>query len=1038
MHRALISLQLLLWVTGAHAIFPHLPRYGNSNSHEGLRERGSTDGPSPNKPNPDIGFVTFKLVQKTIVVYSTLLNRDNDYNVVSAVKPSVSNAVGIDQDGTDYSYFLQAGFGSEGKSLYMLVDTGASTTWVMGSGCTSAACTKHNTFGPNDSKTYKDSGEDYSVEYGSGEVSGHVVSDSISIAGLEVTMPFGVANVTSDQFSQFPFEGILGLSMVPGTWLTYVKDAKLINSNVFGVALARNADGSNDGEIAFGAPNTAKYKDDISYTSIKSGNSWAIPMDDVLYDDNSAGVQGRLAYIDTGTTFVFGPPADVAALYKLVPGSRSTDNGQTYTVPCDGNASVAFAFSGQTWTASSKDFTSAPNGDGVCFGNVYGMEFVPGAWLLGDMFLKNVYSVFDVDQKRIGFAAKAVSSTSTSSAVGTSTSTASPGASSTTLATVTSTAASTDTGVGLIPNETPAATSPGTTAAETAPSSSPTTPSSGKKLQGRGTFAFLICILSMIGMATSYSSSSREQVRNTNPITAAPKGEEQHGLLTGGVSDEDDEDEDAVIVHPGDADSVDDIHPSSIRSPRTPRTPNRVRFDLRPTNIPPAANGRDRSAQPSDYFDVAEPDSPDAEHSTQRHPLLTDIEAPSVALANSLDDDVHEWAERERTRPKSGLRSAFMNMANSIIGAGIIGQPYAFKDAGLLAGIVLLIGLTIVVDWTIRLIVINSKLSGASSFQGTVEHCFGKTGLIAISVAQWAFAFGGMVAFGVIVGDSIPQVLRTIWPGLSDLPVLGILADRRAVIILFIIGISYPLTLYRDIAKLAKASTLALISMIVILVTVVVQGALTPAENRGSFSWPLLTVNSGIFQAIGVISFAFVCQHNSLLIYGSLKTPTIDRFSKVTHYSTGISMLACMVMALAGFLTFGDKTLGNVLNNFPADNTMVTIARLCFGLNMLTTLPLEAFVCREVMLNYWFPNEPFNMNLHLIFSSALVVSAMTLSLVTCDLGVVFELVGATSACALAYILPPLCYIKLSSRSWKTYVAMGVVAFGCGGEPSQCV
>ena len=129
-------------------------------------------------------------------------------------------------------------------------------------------------------------------------------------------------------------------------------------------------------------------------------------------------------------------------------------------------------------------------------------------------------------------------------------------------------------------------------------------------------------------------------------------------------------------------------------------------------------------------------------------------------------------------------------------------------------------------------------------------------------------------------------------------------------------------------------------------------------------------------------------------------------------------MLACMLLALAGFLTFGDRTLGNVLNNFPVDNTMVNIARLCFGLNMLTTLPLEAFVCREVMLNYYFPGEPFNMHLHLIFSTSLVVSAMTLSIITCDLGVIFELVGATSACAMAYILPPLCYIKLTSRSWK--------------------
>lgn len=87
---------------------------------------------------------------------------------------------------------------------------------------------------------------------------------------------------------------------------------------------------------------------------------------------------------------------------------------------------------------------------------------------------------------------------------------------------------------------------------------------------------------------------------------------------------------------------------------------------------------------------------------------------------------------------------------------------------------------------------------------------------------------------------------------------------------------------------------------------------------------------------------------------------------------------------------------------------------------MLTTLPLEAFVCREVMTLYYFPHEPFNPNRHLIFSTSLVVAAVTLSLMTCDLGVVFELVGATSACALAYILPPLCYVKLTKRrTWET-------------------
>ncbi len=44
--------------------------------------------------------------------------------------------------------------------------------------------------------------------------------------------------------------------------------------------------------------------------------------------------------------------------------------------------------------------------------------------------------------------------------------------------------------------------------------------------------------------------------------------------------------------------------------------------------------------------------------------------------------------------------------------------------------------------------------------------------------------------------------------------------------------------------------------MAVIVVTVVVQGAMVPASERGSLrDWKLLVINDGIFQAIGVISF---------------------------------------------------------------------------------------------------------------------------------------------------------------------------------------
>ena len=135
-------------------------------------------------------------------------------------------------------------------------------------------------------------------------------------------------------------------------------------------------------------------------------------------------------------------------------------------------------------------------------------------------------------------------------------------------------------------------------------------------------------------------------------------------------------------------------------------------------------------------------------------------------------------------------------------------------------------------------------------------------------------AFGGMIAFCIIVGDTIPNVMIALFPALPRTPFLWLLTNRRAVIIIFILGISYPLSLYRDIAKvklstspldnkhtdtdqLAKASTLALISMLVIIVTVITQDARLSPEYKGSIKGSLL-VKSGVFQAVGVISFGKV------------------------------------------------------------------------------------------------------------------------------------------------------------------------------------
>ncbi|WFD35794.1 hypothetical protein MCUN1_002659 [Malassezia cuniculi] len=396
----------------------------------------------------------------------------------------------------------------------------------------------------------------------------------------------------------------------------------------------------------------------------------------------------------------------------------------------------------------------------------------------------------------------------------------------------------------------------------------------------------------------------------------------------------------------------------------------------------------------------------------ESHDAGTSFDASGTmrSLAQHWDPEaLPDWLRRS-----AGVFEGTVNMANSILGAGIVGLPYSMRESGFFAGIVLLTGIALLTDWTIRLIVLNAKLSGRSTYIDIMEHCFGVQGKIAVSLFQFVFAFGGMCAFCIVVGDTIPSVLVSVFHSLKG----SFLANRRFVIMLCTLAISYPLSLYRNIENLSRASAVALLSMVFIVFAVVFRGPAMPPELTGDPALRFTIVHpKNLVRSISVISFAFVCHHNSLLIYSSLKVPSMDTFRVITHYSTMISAVAALTMSVAGYWSFEDKTLANVLNNFPETDTIVNIARFCFGLNMFTTLPLECFVCREVLETYFFRGEYDKMR-HIVLTTGLVLAALIVSLVTCDLGIVLELTGGLSATALAFIFPSICYLKLSSDSIK--------------------
>lgn len=373
--------------------------------------------------------------------------------------------------------------------------------------------------------------------------------------------------------------------------------------------------------------------------------------------------------------------------------------------------------------------------------------------------------------------------------------------------------------------------------------------------------------------------------------------------------------------------------------------------------------------------------------------------------------------------------SSVLNFTNSIVGAGVIGLPFALAQAGLWLGIILLGLLTVIVDWTVRLLVTTSKLASRHNYQDLMEFAFGKAGLITISIFQFAFAFGAMCAYTVILGDTATPVLRQFF-GSDPGPLLSILLSRRFITAFFTLSVSFPLSLYRDINKLSKTSAIAISALIIIYIAMLIEGPQELPENRGKVE--LSFANSEFLQSIGVISFAFVCHHNSFLIFGSMKTPTLDRWRTVTHMSTFLSFFFSLLMALTGYFIFGTKTQANILNNFSHDNVFINIARLLFALNMFTTYPLECFVCREVIEHYFYRGQEISNKLHFIITSCLTLVTLLIALVTCNLGIVLELTGCFSATGLAFILPPAMYLKLASGkvfSWKKLAPVACIVFG---------
>lgn len=369
------------------------------------------------------------------------------------------------------------------------------------------------------------------------------------------------------------------------------------------------------------------------------------------------------------------------------------------------------------------------------------------------------------------------------------------------------------------------------------------------------------------------------------------------------------------------------------------------------------------------------------------------------------DDETKDQNKKEEA---SKLSTSF-NYINSILGSGIIGMPYALMNAGVVLGMVLFILISILSSYTLRLMVRNAELSGTCSYQGVMTCCFGRAGFFIISIIQFLFPFMAVVGYNIGVGDTLSKVFGAFVgedPQSSSL----IFLNRNIIIGVTCITILLPLSLYKNISKLSKASLLSTVAILFIITSVLIRyHTLAPPSSfpQNYLHW------SGVPKAVGVMVFSYTCHQNSLLLYSSMKDKTEGAWARVTYMSVSVVFLSIVMLSLAGYFTFLGDTQGDLLENYCYDDFLINISRVFFAMTLLLTGPIEIFVAREVLTNIFYSEDSTISPLfHPLTTGILVITSFIFSLQTDCLGSVMEILGLYTGVPLAFIFPSLCYLYL--------------------------
>ncbi|KAG0706898.1 aspartic peptidase domain-containing protein [Suillus ampliporus] len=333
--------------------------------------------------------------------------------MMSSISERDDGIVPLTNQGTDL-WYGEIEVGTPTQKFNVSIDTGSTDLFLPSVLC-GLSCEGHTKYNAAQSSTAKNLGKIAMLTYGEGEVIGQEYSDDVFLGGYEAlnktflvasqyASDFSVPNFQPDGLAGFAFEQISALG-APSIFAT-ISGSGVLPENVFSVKLSST---SGESELYIGGTNADLYVEEtLTYTAVTTQGYWEVDLEAVSRHGSTV-ASNATSIIDTGTTFIVTDDSAAAAYYEDIPGSSSsTTEGITYyTIPCEtiGSYTPTLTFGGRSFSVSEDTFNMGPASDGSsdCVGAIAAMSSV-GFWVVGDVFLQNVYAVFDVKNLQVGFA----------------------------------------------------------------------------------------------------------------------------------------------------------------------------------------------------------------------------------------------------------------------------------------------------------------------------------------------------------------------------------------------------------------------------------------------------------------------------------------------------------------------------------------------------------------------------------------------------------------------------------------------------------